>query len=118
MIVHNKALFIAEGVTLAHVGRSIRLASILHRDGIDVELACDDRYARFLAGLDFPLRSIRSIPSDRFLDALAQGMRQGGKEPDVWTVDCRPIADYAPPPTPPGQSIKVDTPATGQSIEK
>ena len=36
-----------------------------------------------------------------FLDALAQGMRQGGKEPDVWTVDGRPIADYAPPPTPP-----------------
>jgi UDP:flavonoid glycosyltransferase YjiC (YdhE family) len=69
----RKALFVAEGVTLAHVGRSIRLASILQRDGIDVELACDPRYARFLTGLDFPVRSIRSIPSDTFLDALARG---------------------------------------------
>lgn len=69
----KKALFIAEGVTLAHVGRSIRLASILHREGIDVELACDGRYARFFAGLDFPVRSIQSIPSDSFLDALARG---------------------------------------------
>src|SRR5881409_1451359 len=70
---HKKVLFIAEGVTLAHVGRSIRLASILHRDGIDVELACDGRYARFLTGLDFPVRSVPSIPSDSFLDALAHG---------------------------------------------
>src|SRR6266545_4201545 len=69
----KKALFIAEGVTLAHVGRSIRLASILQRDGVDVELACDRRYARFLTGLDFPVRSIRSIPSDTFLDVLARG---------------------------------------------
>jgi len=69
----KKALFIAEGVTLAHVGRSIRLASILHREGFDVELACDPRYARFLAGLDFPVRSIQSISSDSFLDALARG---------------------------------------------
>src|SRR6266508_3174878 len=69
----KKALFIAEGVTLAHVGRSIRLGSILQREGIDVELACDRRYARFLTGLDFPVRSIRSILSDTFLDALARG---------------------------------------------
>ena len=73
MTAQKKALFIAEGVTLAHVGRSIRLASILHREGIDVELACDRRYARFLTGLDFPVRSVRSIPSETFLDALARG---------------------------------------------
>ena len=36
-----------------------------------------------------------------FLDALAQGMRQGGKEADVWMIDERPIADFAPPPSPP-----------------
>jgi UDP:flavonoid glycosyltransferase YjiC (YdhE family) len=70
---HKKALFVAEGVTLAHVGRAIRLASILQRDGMVVELACDRRYARFLTDLDFPVRSIRSIPSDTFLDALARG---------------------------------------------
>ena len=68
-----KVLFIAEAVTLAHVGRSIRLASILHRNGIDVELACDSRYRAFLTGLDFPIRAIQSIPTDTFLDALARG---------------------------------------------
>jgi UDP:flavonoid glycosyltransferase YjiC (YdhE family) len=73
VIAQKKALFIAEAVTLAHVGRSIRLASILQRDGMVVELACDGRYARFIAGLDFPVRPIRSIPSDTFLDALARG---------------------------------------------
>jgi UDP:flavonoid glycosyltransferase YjiC (YdhE family) len=69
----KKALFIAEGVTLAHVGRSIRLASILQREGTDVELACDSRYARFLTGLDFPVRTIRSITSAAFLEALSHG---------------------------------------------
>ena len=69
----TKALVIAEAVTLAHVGRSIRLASILHRDGIEVELACDPRYSRFLHDLDFPVRPIRSIPSATFLAALARG---------------------------------------------
>lgn len=73
MTARKKALFIAEGVTLAHVGRSIQLASILQREGTDVELACDGRYARFLTGLDFPVRTIRSITSDAFLDALAHG---------------------------------------------
>jgi UDP:flavonoid glycosyltransferase YjiC (YdhE family) len=68
-----KVLFIAEAVTLAHVGRSIRLASILHHNGVEVELACDSRYRAFLAGLDFPIRSIQSIPTDTFLDALARG---------------------------------------------
>ncbi|MEO8567178.1 MAG: glycosyltransferase [Betaproteobacteria bacterium] len=68
-----KVLLIAEAVTLAHVGRSIRLASILHANGTDVELACDSRYRAFLTGLDFPVRSIQSIPTDTFLDALARG---------------------------------------------
>jgi UDP:flavonoid glycosyltransferase YjiC (YdhE family) len=69
----TKALVIAEAVTLAHVGRSIRLASILHREGIDVELACDSRYGRFLPDLDFPVLSIRSISTASFLAALARG---------------------------------------------
>ena len=68
-----KVLFIAEAVTLAHVGRSIRLASILHSRGFDVVLACDPRYDAFLTGLDFSVRSIPSIPPARFLDALARG---------------------------------------------
>ena len=69
----RRVLIFAEGVTLAHVGRSIALASILRRVGIDVELACDPRYSRFLARLDFPVLTIRSIPSEMFLEALVRG---------------------------------------------
>ena len=69
----KKALFVAEGVTLAHVGRAIRLASLLRSDEIDVELACDSRFGRFLADLDFPVRSVATIPGDRFIDALDHG---------------------------------------------
>jgi UDP:flavonoid glycosyltransferase YjiC (YdhE family) len=69
----KKALFVAEGVTLAHVGRAIRLALFLRSDEIDVELACDSRFGRFLAHLDFPVHTVRSIASETFLDALARG---------------------------------------------
>jgi UDP:flavonoid glycosyltransferase YjiC (YdhE family) len=69
----KKVLFVAEAVTLAHVGRSVRLASILHREGIEVELACDARYARFHGDVDFPVHPIRSIASEVFLEALAHG---------------------------------------------
>lgn len=69
----KRVLFFAEGVTLAHVGRSIRLASILRREGFDVQLACDAGYGRFLAGLDFPVHGIRSIPGEAFRNALARG---------------------------------------------
>jgi UDP:flavonoid glycosyltransferase YjiC (YdhE family) len=69
----KRVLFIAEGVTLAHVGRSIQLASILQTEGFNVELACDPRYGRFLAKLGFAIRNIRSIPGETFLDALARG---------------------------------------------
>ena len=69
----KKALFLAEAVTLAHVGRAIRLASLLRSDDIDVELACDGRFGGFLADLDFPVRSVGTIPSDRFMHALDHG---------------------------------------------
>ena len=68
-----RVLFIAEGVTLAHVGRALRLASLLQQQSFEVELACDARYGRFLTHLDFPIRTIRSIASETFLDALARG---------------------------------------------
>ncbi len=68
-----RALFIAEAATLAHVGRAIQLATFAHRAGHDVVLACDARYSRFVAGAPFATRSIASMPSERFLDALAHG---------------------------------------------
>jgi UDP:flavonoid glycosyltransferase YjiC (YdhE family) len=50
------------------------LASILHEDGVaDVELACDPRYFKFVGDAGFPVRSIRSLSSEAFLDVLARG---------------------------------------------
>ena len=69
----RRVLVVAEGVTLAHVGRALRLARILHKRGDDVVFACDARYRRFLENLPFNVRPIGSIPSAAFLDALANG---------------------------------------------
>jgi UDP:flavonoid glycosyltransferase YjiC (YdhE family) len=73
MTAHPRVLVMAEGVTLAHVGRAIELASWLHRDGGEVVLACDPRYRRFTAALPFPVRAIESLAPERFLAALARG---------------------------------------------
>ena len=69
----RKALFIAEGVTLAHVGRAITLAEGLHARGFDVVLACDPRYARFTSGLPFQVRPLGSIAPEAFAAALRYG---------------------------------------------
>jgi UDP:flavonoid glycosyltransferase YjiC (YdhE family) len=69
----QKILFIAEGVTLAHVGRALRLASIIHDQGFEVAFACDARYGRFLAGAPFAVSSIPSLSPDVFMEALRRG---------------------------------------------
>ena len=66
-------LFIADAVTLAHVARPAALAQGLDANKFNVILACDPRYHTFLAGLPFPVRPLRSIPSEQFLRAAAQG---------------------------------------------
>lgn len=66
-------LFVADAVTLAHVARPAALARALDPARFDVVLACDPRYQRFLEGLPFPVRAIRSQPSERFLRAAATG---------------------------------------------
>jgi UDP:flavonoid glycosyltransferase YjiC (YdhE family) len=66
-------LVVAEGVTLAHVGRAIQLGSWLRHDGRDTVLACDPRYGRFTADLPFPVRPIESLAPDRFMAALGRG---------------------------------------------
>jgi UDP:flavonoid glycosyltransferase YjiC (YdhE family) len=69
----KKVLFIAEAVTLAHVGRAARLAAILHDSGdADVEFASDDRY-QHLVHASHAIHSIHSISSAAFLGALAHG---------------------------------------------
>src|SRR5690348_5660573 len=72
-VTHPKVLVMAEGVTLAHVGRAIELASWLARDAFEVTLACDPRYERFIAALPFTVRPITSLAPEAFMAALARG---------------------------------------------
>lgn len=69
----RKILFVAEAVTLAHVGRVIALASTLDPIRYDVHVACADGYDFCFADTRFTRWPIRSIPSRQFLDALADG---------------------------------------------
>lgn len=69
----SRVLVMAEAVTLAHLGRGIAVAGILHRAGFRVVLACDRRHERFLDGLPFAVTGLASIPPAAFLEALAHG---------------------------------------------
>lgn len=66
-----KVLFIAEAVTLAHVGRGLALSDALHRRGVEVELA--------LAGTTevwrtaFPQHTLPGIGAKPFAEALRAG---------------------------------------------
>src|SRR5579872_5082216 len=67
-----RILFFAEAVTLAHVARSHTLLSGLDPQRYDTCLACDPRYDRLFSPPP-RRRAIRSIPSERFVAALAKG---------------------------------------------
>ncbi|NVM78956.1 UDP:flavonoid glycosyltransferase YjiC (YdhE family) [Duganella sp. SG902] len=69
----KKILFVAEAVTLAHVGRPLALARTLDRRRYAVHLACAPGYDMFLKGSDVTSWPLHSIPSARFLAALAAG---------------------------------------------
>lgn len=69
----KKILFVAEAVTLAHVGRPIALARTLDPRLYEVHFACAEGYDFCFADCAFTRWSIHSIPSQQFLDALAQG---------------------------------------------
>ncbi|NGZ88478.1 glycosyltransferase [Duganella aceris] len=69
----KKILFVAEAVTLAHVGRPLALAQTLDRQRYDVHFACAPGYEQFFSGSELSRWSIDSIPSARFLAALAAG---------------------------------------------
>jgi UDP:flavonoid glycosyltransferase YjiC (YdhE family) len=68
-----RILFLAEAVTLAHMARPIALAQALDPAHHEVVLAADPRYGALLPENARPSRAIRTIPSERFLDALARG---------------------------------------------
>lgn len=69
----KKILFMAEAVTLAHVGRPLALAQALDRQRYDVSIACAAGYDMFFKGSDLQPLRINSISSERFLAALATG---------------------------------------------
>ena len=69
----KKILLMAHDVTLAHLGRPLRLAEGLIADGHDVTLAASAESARFLK--NFPARGHTLAPTGkaRFIDNLAKG---------------------------------------------
>jgi UDP:flavonoid glycosyltransferase YjiC (YdhE family) len=69
----KKILFVAEAVTLAHVGRPLALAQTLDRQRYDVHFACAPGYEMFFKGSDVSNWPLHSISSARFLAALAAG---------------------------------------------
>lgn len=69
----RRILFVAEGVTLAHVGRPLALARGLDPRRFEVIFAVDPRHRNLLAEETFPVYPISSISSQAFLEALAQG---------------------------------------------
>lgn len=71
--VRRRVLFVAEAVTLAHVGRPLALAQALEPAKYEIHFACDPRYDRLLGELPFERSAIRSIPSRQFFEALARG---------------------------------------------
>jgi UDP:flavonoid glycosyltransferase YjiC (YdhE family) len=69
----KKILFVAEAVTLAHVGRAIALAQALDPALFEVHFACAEGYDFCFTDCEFARWPIKSIPSQQFLAALAQG---------------------------------------------
>lgn len=69
----KKILFVAEAVTLAHVGRPLALSAGLDREQYEVHFACAERYAFCFEGADLVRWTIHSISNQQFLQALADG---------------------------------------------
>jgi len=85
MMPRKKILFVAEAVTLAHVGRPLALAATLDRARYEVHFACADGYDFCFANADLLRWPIRSISSKQFLQALADGKP---------VYDAATLADY------------------------
>lgn len=73
MMPRKKILFVAEAVTLAHVGRPLALAATLDRSRYEVHFACAAGYDFCFEGADLVRWPIHSISSKQFLQALADG---------------------------------------------
>ena len=68
-----KILLMAHDVTLAHLGRPLRLAEGLIADGHDVTLAASAESARFLKNFPGRVHTLAPTGKARFIDNLAKG---------------------------------------------
>lgn len=82
----KKILFMAEAVTLAHVGRMLTLAESLDPARYQVLVAADPRYARAIGTPAVNMATIQTISSQHFFAAL-----DGGKP----IYDKKILVDYA-----------------------
>lgn len=69
----TRLLVMAEGVTLAHVGRALRLAQAAHDAGADVVFACDPRFDGFVRHVPYRTTAMESISIGSFVAALDRG---------------------------------------------
>lgn len=74
----RRLLFVAEGVTLAHVGRPLLLAQAMAARGHDVTFAAPDRYRRW-APKALRWRTLKSQSPESFAARLASGRRLYGQ---------------------------------------
>jgi UDP:flavonoid glycosyltransferase YjiC (YdhE family) len=68
-----RILFVAEGVTLAHVTRPLILARSLDTNLFEIHFACAPGWERILTNLSASFWSIKSISSHDFLAKLSKG---------------------------------------------
>ncbi len=69
----KKILFMAEAVTLAHVGRMLTLAEALDPARYQVLLAADPRYAKVIGNPAVEMTTIQTVSSQHFFAALDGG---------------------------------------------
>jgi len=72
-ISRSKILFVAEAVTLAHVGRPLALAASLDRQTYEIDFACASGYEFCYRNSGLRHWPLDSVSSTRFLQALAAG---------------------------------------------
>ena len=75
----KRVLFVAEAVTLAHVGRMFALASMVDREKYTPQLAWHPRYNHLLGDIEHEFYPLESITTEQFLQRLH---------------DAKPVYDY------------------------
>lgn len=98
MLAHQRILFVAEAVTLAHAARPVVLAAQLAPLAAEVALAWSPRYARLFAEVPERTYGLHSIESEAFMAALAAGrpIYDAATLEDYVAEDLRVLDDFRP----------------------